>query len=692
MKKKTVTLPVLTFIAAVLAVLAIVVFTLENQRNISKNNREYLVDNTGQMVVIVDDSLMHGLSNIQALGNLAGEMMTAPAVNISVMQRVLDNSIFDFIEFADKEGKNHNTAGSVSEAGDRQYYLDAMRGNTGIELIFNSRATNETLLAFYSPVRYQGEIVGSLIGAYEETNQLAKLLTMEVFGCRAEAYLCSEDGIIIASNQEIDTTAEIAIMEVLGPRIADNEDRFAFFRPKETRIIPLKGNETGACVMRLTSRDWYIVQIFPEQANEMMVANANRLGILLAAALVAVLVVLLVSTYLILNRSRMETEDALARAEAGSRAKTDFLFSISHDIRTPMNAIIGFLRLMKEHQEVPEKRREYIRKMEDSSELLLSIINNVLEMSEIEGGKAALDETAWSIEDMIDAICALPVSQMEEKGITFEKTVSVLHPFIWCDMTKLQEVCLNLLNNAGKYTPSGGKVSMRMTELPSEREGYAYYQTEIEDNGIGITKEFMPHLFEPFTRETDTTHSKIAGTGLGMTIAKRLVELMDGSVKVESEPGKGTKCIVRIYHRIASETDLRDFQKEESLPFSGKRILLAEDNDLNAEIAIELLNEMGFAVERAQDGDVCVSLMEQAEGGYYNLILMDVQMPNMNGYQAAAAIRKMDDPLKAGIPIITMTANTLEEDKKNACAAGMNAHLAKPVDVQKLRKVLADFL
>lgn len=692
MKKKTTALPVLAFIAAVLAILAIVVFTLENQRNISKNNREYLVDNTSQMVVIVDDSLRHGLTNIQALSKLAGEIMTSPEVSVSVIQRVLSDSIFDFIEFADKDGKNHNTTGSVSEAGDRQYYLDAMKGNTGTELIFNSRATNQTLLLFYSPVRYQGEIVGSLIGAYEDTHQLSKLLTMDVFGFHAETYLCSADGMIIASNQGIDTTAEIAIMEVLGPRIANNEDRFAFFHPDETRVIPLNGNETGACITRLTSRDWYIAQVFPAEANEMMVASANRLGILLAGALVAVLMVLLASTYLILNRSRLETEEALVRAEAASRAKTDFLFSISHDIRTPMNAVIGFLRLLKEQQDKPEKRKEYIKKMEDSSELLLSIINNVLEMSELEGGKAALNETAWSMEQLLETICALPVSQMEEKGILFEKSISVQHPFIWCDMTKLQEVCLNILNNAGKYTPSGGKVSLRMTELPSEREGFALYQIVIEDNGIGIGKEFMPRLFEPFARENDTTHSKIAGTGLGMTIAKRLVELMDGSVKVESEPKKGTRCTVTIYHRVASEEDVRAREAEAPADFSGKRILLAEDNDLNAEIAAELLGEMGCEVERAQDGDVCVSLMERAGSRYYNLILMDVQMPRMDGYRATEAIRKMDDPAKANIPIITMSANALEDDKRNACAAGMNAHLAKPIDVQKLKEVLAEFL
>lgn len=694
MKKKNAILPVLMSAAAVLVILSIAVFTLVNRRNISDNNREYLKDNTNQMAVIVDDFLAHGLTNIQVLSSLAGELLTSPEIDVATLQRILDDSIFDFIEFTDLEGKNHNTTGGVSEARDRRYYLDAMRGNSGVELIFNSRATNETLLVFYSPVYYQGEMIGALLGAYQATGQLNALLTMDVFGFRAEAYLCSEDGHIIASNQPINTMAEISIEAVLGPRVAKNADEDDLVYKNETMIIPLAGNDTGACVMGLVNSEWYIIQVFPEQASRIMIANANRIGIVLAVFLVAVLAVLLILTYLILNRSRLETQKALVKAEAASKAKTDFLFSMSHDIRTPMNAIIGFLHLLDERQEEPARRSEYIHKMEASSELLLSIINNVLAMSQIEGGKTALEETAWSAERMMDSACSLLAPQMREKNITFEKALDVQHPFVWCDMPKLQEIYLNILNNAQKYTPSGGKVSMRLTELTSDREGYVLFKTEIEDDGIGISEEFMPQLFDAFSRELDTTHSKIAGTGLGMAIVKRLTELMGGMVEAESEPGKGTRITVILPHRIASEADIRDQKTERKslADFSGKRLLIAEDNDLNAEIAAELLTQMGFEVERAWDGDICVSMVEQAEGKYYDLILMDIQMPNMNGYQAAAAIRAMADPSKAGIPIIAMTANAFEEDKQDAYAAGMNAHLAKPVDIRKMVEILAEFL
>lgn len=688
------TLSVLTIIVAVLAVLSIFVFTLKNQENIASNNREYLLNNTKQIAGRVDESLTHGLTNIEVLGNLIGEILTSPEVDIPTLQRILDDSIFDFIEFTDKDGRNHNTTGGISEAGDRQYYLDAMQGNSGAELIFNSRATNETLLVFYSPVYFHGEFLGSLTGAYKETKQLDKLLTMDVFGREAEAYLCNEDGVIISSNQELDTTAEVSIKSVLGPRVLKEEDANRLVYRGGAMLLPLKENETGACIMGLETNDWYVIQVFPEGVNNLMVSNANRIGIMLAVFLIVVLAALLVLVYSSLNKSKTEVQEALIRAEEANRAKTDFLFNMSHDISTPMNAITGFLHLIDKQQDDAEKRREYIRKIGDASEILLSITNNVLEMSKLESGKATLNETAWEVEHMSDAIYSLFAAHMQEKNITFEQSVDVQHHFVWCDAKKVQEIYFNIISNAYKFTPSGGKVSMRGTEVPSDKEGYTCIKVKVEDTGIGISPEFLPFLFEDFARERNTTHSKVSGTGLGLPIAKKLVELMDGSIEVESEVGKGTVVTVITTHRIASEADLPKSNPEEGAPlgFAGKRILLAEDNDLNAEIAMEILGEMGLKTERAEDGDVCVNMLAQAEDGYYNLILMDIQMPKMDGYQATEAIRKMDDPAKAAIPIIAMSANAFEEDRKNALAAGMNAHLTKPIDIQKLMETLADVL
>lgn len=685
-------LSALTVVAAALCVLSIVTFAVRSRKNISDNNKEYLMENTRRTALMIDDSLEKGLANIQVLSHLVGGIITSPELDIPLLQRTIGDSMFDFIEFVDMEGKNHTITGAVSEAGDRQYYLDSMRGNSGVELIFNSRATKQTLLVFYSPVYYQEEIIGSLIGMYEGGGHLDRLLTMDIFGCQAEAYLCNGDGVIISSNQGIDTTAEISIETVLGPRVSDGAAADHLIYQGRQTIVPLRDNQTGACITGLSRDDWYVVQIFPNEVNERMIAEASRIGLESAACTVTLLAVLLALTYLILSKANRETREALAKSEAAGRAKTEFLFSMSHDLRTPINAIMGFLRLLAKQQEEPDKRGEYISKMEDAGGLLLSIVDNVLEMSEIERGTDVVEEAVWSARQMVEVPCSLVSPRMEEKQIALETSIDVRHPYVWCDRTKVQEICLNILNNACQYTEAGGRVSVCLTEIPSDTEEKARFKLEIADTGVGIKAEFMPHLFEAFARERDTTHSGIAGTGLGLPIVKRLAERMGGSVFAESEPGKGTTLTVILSFRVASEPEIRDAQANPPalMDFSGKRVLLAEDNELNAEIAMELLREMGLTVEWARDGDICVAMVEQSPP--YDLILMDIQMPNMSGYQAAEAIRKMADPEKAGIPIVAMTANAFEEDRQNAYAAGMNAHLAKPIDIPKVVETLSNFL
>ena len=285
--------------------------------------------------------------------------------------------------------------------------------------------------------------------------------------------------------------------------------------------------------------------------------------------------------------------------------------------------------------------------------------------------------------------------EIDRKHLRFYKEVHVEHSYIWCDPVKVQEIFFNLISNAVKYTPEGGTITVRLSERPSDKEGYAVYQTEIEDTGIGISEEFLPFLFDEFTRERNTTQCKISGTGLGMPITKKLVDLMDGSIAVESQVGKGTRFTVTIPYRIADKKSMEESYEaaaEEAInEFTGNRLLLAEDNDLNAEIATEILEEVGFAVERAKDGAICVEMLQKAEPGYYDLILMDIQMPNLNGYQATESIRRLPGE-RGSIPILAMTANAFEEDKQKAFAAGMNGHIAKPIDVAALIEKLAEFL
>ena len=385
---------------------------------------------------------------------------------------------------------------------------------------------------------------------------------------------------------------------------------------------------------------------------------------------------------------KADTKAQLEIANASNAAKSAFLFNMSHDIRTPMNAIIGFTELLEKHLDDRELSMSYIRKIQSSNEFLLSLINNVLEMARIESGKTMLDETYLNAYTFNDSIFALFDSQMTEKGIRFTRSAQVEHPEVICDETKLREVFLNILSNALKYTPAGGSVSMTLTEVDSPMPGYAMYRTVIEDTGIGMSGEFLPHLFEEFTREHTTTESRVIGTGLGMPIVKRLVELMQGSIEVESQLGRGTRFTVTLPHRIASKAEIA-LRSDKNLEYStelfqGRRILLAEDNDLNAEIAITILEEAGFSVERAADGVICVDMLSKAAPGYYDLILMDIQMPNMDGYRATQSIRRFADRQKADITIIAMTANAFEEDKQNAYRSGMNGHLAKPIIVDEL--------
>jgi len=393
-------------------------------------------------------------------------------------------------------------------------------------------------------------------------------------------------------------------------------------------------------------------------------------------------------------RLNRELEQALQEAAKANKAKTDFLFGISHDIRTPMNAIIGFAHLMQKYHNEPARSREYLEKIIYSSDLLLDIINNVLEMARIDSGKMILDETNCNVSDVAKSMITVFEDGMKHKDITFTTSIKVEHENFLCDEVKIREVYLNLLSNAFKYTPAGGKVHLDITELPSDRPGYVLIQGTVSDTGIGISQEFLPQLFDEFTRERTATESGIQGTGLGMPIVKKLIDLMQGTITVESQLGKGTTFVTTIYHRIADATDMQTLEdaKNTSFDLNGVRILLAEDNDLNAEITSTILTDAGAQVDRASDGVVCVKMLSEAPEGTYDIILMDIQMPNLNGYEATRFIRQIDNPVKAGIPIIALTANAFDEDKQQARQAGMNDLLTKPINTHDLLTLITVIL
>ena len=401
----------------------------------------------------------------------------------------------------------------------------------------------------------------------------------------------------------------------------------------------------------------------------------------------------------LIKKERMQEEKlkkAYAAAENANKAKTEFLNNMSHDIRTPMNVILGYNQMMKSQLTEP-KQLDYQKKIEQSGKLLLSIINNVLDMARIESGKMKVDENYEVVGEVVDEIISTFSSEAEEKGVHLSGSMQVTHRNILCDGTKIREIYVNLISNAIKYTPRGGNVTIVVEELPCEKEGYIKVKAEIKDTGIGMSKEYLPTLFEPFSREHNTTIGKVGGTGLGMPIVKKMIDLMGGSIEVKSELGKGTVFTFTLTHKIANEKYYN--KKIETADVSdtgenlhGKHVLLVEDNDLNAEIAIAVLEETGLVIERVEDGIQCVNRIEQMPSGTYDLILMDIQMPNMDGYKATQCIRRLDDRKKSEIPIIAMTANAFEEDKKKSFDAGMNGHIAKPIDVEKLGAVILSVL
>lgn len=419
--------------------------------------------------------------------------------------------------------------------------------------------------------------------------------------------------------------------------------------------------------------------------------------------LVAVSIAVLATAicYLMLHRKQREklyTEEirkSAEKARKANEAKTRFLFNMSHDIRTPMNAIVGFSGLLEKSIHDEKKSLDYIKKIRVSSDILLTIINQVLEMARIESGKITLNPESVNIREMVEAMNTVFESSLTKKSLEYQCSLNVVHDQILCDKTKMEEIILNVVSNSIKYTNPHGKITVSIDELDSEDEKNANYKVVVEDNGIGMSQDYLPHIFEEFSREHTSTETRVAGTGLGLPIVKSLVDRMGGTIEVESEEGKGTRFIMKFSFPVSLENQVREKEKQ-NIPditekLEGKWILLAEDNELNAEIAETVLEETGIKVKHVEDGIQCIEELKKMPEKYYDVILMDVQMPNMDGYTATQRIRDLDDS-RAEIPIIAMTANAYDEDRRKAQEAGMDGFLAKPLDVDEMMRLLAQII
>ena len=427
----------------------------------------------------------------------------------------------------------------------------------------------------------------------------------------------------------------------------------------------------------------------------------DNLNVVLALGISIIMIILV-----LLQRARIASENtqklndkleiALKKAEDASLAKTQFLHNMSHDIRTPMNAILGYSQLMEnelEGKDLP-KISEYVGKLQKSGSVLLSIINNVLDMARIESGRMEVDENYANVEDVRQRLFEMFEDEAKKKNIHLEYNINLVHTHVLTDVTKVEEIFVNILSNAIKYTPSNGQIKVNVDELECDEPGYMVVRTDITDTGIGMSQEYLEKIFDAFTRERTTNTSEISGTGLGMAIVKKYVDLLGGTIDVKSELGKGSMFIVTLKYKIADENlnkQEENFEVDNKI-LEGKKILLAEDNDLNAEIAMTILERVGLQVDRVENGVECVNRIIGKPAGTYDLILMDIQMPKMDGYKATEEIRSLQDQDKASIAIVAMTANAFEEDKKKAFDAGMDGHIAKPINIEDLFVVLTDII
>lgn len=457
----------------------------------------------------------------------------------------------------------------------------------------------------------------------------------------------------------------------------------------------LQKTDTLEVACTVPNDTWYF-EIVPENG---WVTMTQKLWGLFISVMTALIVMI---TYLQFKMRRYrdalhekELEKAILEAKNANEAKTRFLFNMSHDIRTPMNAIIGFSELLEKHIDEKDKAIDYLGKIKSSSNFLLSLINYVLEMARIESGKLVLKKEVRCVTDLIESLTDVFEPGVKKKFITYSCETDIQHKYVICDEIKVREIFINIIGNSVKYTPEGGKISVSVKEELFEKENYIAYRIIVEDNGIGMSKEYLPHIFEEFSREHTSTESKVTGTGLGLPIVKSLIDMMGGTIEVESQLGCGTKMTVVLPFELASEKQILEEKQKEKEKTSdsilGKRVLLAEDNELNAEIAMTVLKENGLKAERAANGKQCIEMLKKMPEDYYDMILMDIQMPEMDGYEATKLIRNLDDA-RADIPIVAMTANAFEEDRQKALESGMNAHVSKPVDMNMLFKVMTQIL
>ena len=831
---KIMTHMIANFIA--LFVMILIILMLAQRENYARQMQQidqYIEELSARTSKHIGDVLQDKRDTIASMAYLYGEAMQSPEVDLELLQEAEQHSGFDRVRYVNQNGEDFASNGKIAEVSDRDYYINGMKGESGIAVVMQSRVSDEKLIGCYAPVYYNGEICGVLVGFLKEET-MSGILQTDLYGYPADTVLVNTEGDALGKYIGDNEGNIENIAEIIGHvREKDQQAVWEAVANCQKTAFDVTGSagDSVGYVMPVEGTEWVIFQLFPTKAAKQIVDQVNmdeHFAMMLVGIVVAVFIFQLIFSlrrkraieneeagrsrvmsllqsvsddyiclidvnlnteieeqfrvhegdvlvdwaqgdyhythcieqyakqivveedrerfieisrlsslkeslekqkdlYIeydaVINGKRrhlqskftisrenpkeahmlcgirditditMELERAKEAAESANRAKSTFLFNMSHDIRTPMNAIMGFSAMAEKYVNDPEKVLDCLKKLNVSGEHLLDLINDVLDMARIESGKMELNIRAHDITAAMKDVEYVFYADLNKKNLSFHVSCDVEDEIAFFDMLRLKQVELNLISNAIKYTQPGGDVYYSVKEYAKE-QGYATYEYRVRDTGIGMSEEFMAHVFEAFERENRSVVTGIEGSGLGLTIAKRLIEQMGGTLTCQSEQGKGTEFVVTIRLKIGSKQDMEasDISKETMLDCEGKRVLLVEDNELNREISCEILRNEGFLVEEAEDGDVAVEMVKNAADGYYDIVLMDIQMPRMSGYEATRHIRALEDTEKSQIPIIAVTANAFEEDKIEAMKAGMNGHIAKPVKVEELRMELAKCL
>ncbi len=839
------------YLLAIILLCAMIVsffaFAKENQTRILGQNQKYAHDAAIQAASRVEDMLEARSTTLNLLSITVAETIQEPWIGQDFLKLLQETSVFDYVEFIDADGLNHNADGVTSDSSDRKNYLRGSQGETGFHVIYNSRITHETLINFYAPVRYHGEIFGVLNGMFREES-LRQAISVKFFDADAKSLICMEDGTVISSygySSPVENVQDGLTQEDVVPEEALSEIRDAFVARDSFCCTARVASEDISVSLAPIGDDWMLVQTFPSAVTKQMEANANSTGIKLELRLI--ILSLIYVAYLVITNLRKRRQltsekvrlngiveglvplfarlviiepeqqsyeylkgapsdlpargtvaslehymsshylrdeeedtsfipssleeiktslsegtpflqyeyrirwdedcwenvsvlslrqkdgvpvslifaiqdvtalqcqkdaiqqtlrDAFHTAEDLSRAKSNFLARMSHDMRTPMNAVLGMTSIALSHLDDSGRVQDCLEKIETSGRHLLSLINDVLDMSKIESGGIALAEAQFDLADEINLVLDEARSAAMKKDLRLDVDITPFdHKAVLGDSERFQQVLKNLLENAVKYTPSGGAVTFRAQELPSRVSKRGYYEFVVEDTGVGIDPAFQPKIFEPFMRGESCRGD--LGTGLGLTIAQSIAKLMNGDIKMESEPGRGSKFTVHVFlkfgENISPHTSVQkeacqadpagaESETKPVMRHAGIRVLLVEDIEINRIIAQELLKKAGLLVETAENGWEAVTLLKKNPPAYYDLVFMDLQMPVMDGYEASRAIRNSHREDFLHIPIVAVTANAFQDDVSRAKDVGMNDLVMKPVDLDRLLEALDKWL